>query len=184
MADSNDSTLSPTFEPKRKVSILTEHPQVQVQGYDNPAFDGPLRDGVVGQAKDSLCVDLINFILYHLCIHWIFISLPHHQQSNGSDALPMRKKSILHNPLTPEQQLQALQQVEPITQQPTSYGTLSLSPNDTFMATCSHSLSSSLSIFNIEHLEEIKNSFLVQGVEIILLRKFYTGKILRVRKFL
>lgn len=47
MTDNNDSTLSPTLEPKRKVSILADHPQV-VQGYDNPAFDGPLRDGVVG----------------------------------------------------------------------------------------------------------------------------------------
>lgn len=39
--------------------------------------------------------------------------------------MPSRKKSILHNPLSPEQQQQALQQVEPITQQPTAtYGTV------------------------------------------------------------
>lgn len=42
----NDSTLSPTLDSKRKVSILADPPQIQ--GYDNPAFDGPLRDGVVG----------------------------------------------------------------------------------------------------------------------------------------
>lgn len=39
------STLSPTLEPKRKVSILADAPAVQ--GYDNPAFDGPLREVVV-----------------------------------------------------------------------------------------------------------------------------------------
>ncbi|KAL7041785.1 hypothetical protein ACKWTF_000888 [Chironomus riparius] len=42
------------------------------------------------------------------------------QQSTHSDTSPVRKKSILHNPLTFEQQQQALQQAhEPITQQPT-----------------------------------------------------------------
>lgn len=42
---SDDSKLSPTLDTKRKVSILTDPPKVQ--GYDNPAFDGPLRDGSV-----------------------------------------------------------------------------------------------------------------------------------------
>jgi hypothetical protein len=47
------------------------------------------------------------------------------QQSEHSENGSGRKKSILHNPLTPEEQQQALQQaVEPITQQPTpvNYG--------------------------------------------------------------
>ena len=37
------NTLSSSNEPKRKVSILTDPPHVQSGGYDNPAFDGPLR---------------------------------------------------------------------------------------------------------------------------------------------
>lgn len=65
---------------------------------------------------------LVLFILVYI----LFFNL---QQSNHSDSGPVRKKSILQNPLTFEQQQQALQQaqaVEPITQQPTpaNYGML------------------------------------------------------------
>jgi hypothetical protein len=92
------------------------------------------------------------------------------KQSNGSDIvlpIPTRKKSILHNPLTPEQQQQALQQVEPITQQPT-FGmvflpSLYVSPS---IAAPFHSPNHmlSFSLTSLQHLSsssEIKNSFAI-----------------------
>lgn len=39
----NNTPVSPVMEPKRKVSILTDVVPTNPQGYDNPAFDGPLR---------------------------------------------------------------------------------------------------------------------------------------------
>ncbi|KAG5676603.1 hypothetical protein PVAND_006426 [Polypedilum vanderplanki] len=90
VSDTTSPVLSPTTEPKRKVSILTDPPSHLA--YDNPAFEGPRR-------KIS-------------------------QQSDQSDNGAVRKKSILHNPLTPEQQQHALQQAEPVIQHqplPTNY---------------------------------------------------------------
>lgn len=42
-SDMGQNTLNTSNEPKRKVSILTDPPHIQGGGYDNPAFDGPLR---------------------------------------------------------------------------------------------------------------------------------------------
>lgn len=59
------------------------------------------------------------------------ISFRHGQQSDNSDG-PTRKKSILHNPLTPQQQQQQLHQVhlpEPIVTQPAAQSAPAIIPH-------------------------------------------------------
>lgn len=87
----NESNYSTvTSESKmRKVSILAD-PSHDKDGYDNHAFENPSR------------------------------KISQHSQHSDADSIPpLRKKSILHNPLTPEQVAQQLNN-KPITLQPTA----------------------------------------------------------------
>jgi hypothetical protein len=86
--ESNYSTV--TSESKmRKVSILADPSSKDKEGYDNHAFDNPSR------------------------------KISQNSTHSENDSFPNpRKKSILHNPLTPEQVAQQLNN-KPITLQPT-----------------------------------------------------------------
>lgn len=44
---SNSASMSPVVEQKRKVSILTDAPQLLGGGYDNPAFDGIRKENLL-----------------------------------------------------------------------------------------------------------------------------------------